>query len=256
MRLVAAALLLAGACGAAPSYTAAGIVNAGSGTAGPFAPNSILSIYGTGLARSSQALAAGDIKGGLLPTEMNFTQIFVDNFPAPLFYVSEGQINFLLPANQVLGDAKIRVAMQGNAGPEVTITIVSAAPALFSTPAGFDIATHADNSLLSTDSPAQANEIVVIYCTGLGKTSPNPATGAIPQYAAQMVALSDLKVSVGGATVSPDRIKYAGLTPGSAGLYQINVALPDSSGPDPEIRVTVNDQSTPPGLKLNYSAAR
>ena len=79
---------------------------------------------------------------------------------------------------------------------------------------------------------------------------------AIADDAAQIVALTDLKVSVGGAVVSPDRIKYAGLTPGSAGLYQINMALPDSSGPDPEVRVAVGEKSTPPGLKLNYSAAR
>jgi uncharacterized protein (TIGR03437 family) len=50
--------------------------------------------------------------------------------------------------------------------------------------------------------------------------------------------------------LSADRIKYAGVTPGYAGLYQINLALPDSPGQDPEIRVAIGDQSTPSGLKL------
>jgi uncharacterized protein (TIGR03437 family) len=248
--VVLSVVLGASAAGGAPSYTAASIVNAGNYAPGPFAPNSILTIFGSGLARSSQVLTAGDIQGGILPTELNYTRVYVDNYPAPLFYVSDGQINFLVPGNQSTGDARIRVAMQGNAGPEVTVTIAAAAPALFTTPAGLAIATHADNSLITADAPTRANEIIVVYATGLGKTAPNPATGAIPQYAAQILALADLKVSVGGAVLSADRIKYAGLTPGSAGLYQINLAVPDSSGTDPEIRVAIGGQSSAPGLKL------
>ena len=245
-------VLLAAAASGAPSYSAAGIVNAGNYVAGPFAPNSILTIFGSGLARSSQGLTAADIQDGNLPTELNFTQVFVDNYPAPLFYVSDGQINFLVPGNQSPGNARIRVAMQGNSGPEVTVAIATAAPALFSTPAGFAIVTHADNSLVAPDSPAHSGEIVVVYATGLGKTAPNPATGAIAHFAAQIVALADLRVSVGGAVLGADRIKYAGLTPESAGLYQINLAMPESPGTDPEIRVAIGDQSTPPGLKIAF----
>jgi len=251
LRAFALAVLLAGtASGVVPSYSADGIVNAGSGTPGPFAPNSILSIFGSGLALATQALAAGDIQGGSLPTEFQGTQVLVDTFPSPLFYVSAGQINFLVPSNQATGDVKVQVVTDGNAGPVVTVTIANAAPALFVTPTGYAIATHADNSLITPDSPAHADEIIVVYATGLGKTSPNPAAGAIPQYAAQIAALADLKVSVGGAVLSPGLIKYAGLTPGSAGLYQVNLALPDNPGQDPEIRVAIADQSTPSGLKL------
>lgn len=244
------AALGAGAAWGAPSYTAAGIVNAGNYATGPFAPNSILTIFGSGLARSSQGLTAADIQGGLLPTELNYTRVYVDNYPAPLFYVSDGQINFLVPGNQSVGEATIRVAMQGNSGPEVTVTIAAAAPALFGTSVGFAIATHANNSLITGDAPAVANEIIVVYSTGLGKTAPNPGTGELPQYAAQIIALSELKVTIGNIVVSTDRIKYAGLTPGSAGLYQINLAVPDGAGTDPEIRVAIGAQTSASGLKL------
>ena len=251
LRAFALAALLAGtASGVAPSYSADGIVNVGNGTPGPFAPNSILSIYGSGLALATQALAAVDIQGGNLPTEFQGTRVYVDGYPAPLFYVSAAQVNFVVPSNQPTGDMKIRVVTDSNLGPEVTVTIANAAPALFVMPTGYAIATHADNSLITPDSPAHADEIIVVYCTGLGRTSPNPASGAIPQSAAQIAALADLKVSVGGAVLSPGLIKYAGLTPGSAGLYQINLALPDNPGQDPEIRVAIADQWTPPGLKL------
>lgn len=250
-KLFALALLVSSAAsGVTPTYSAASIANAGSGTPGPFAPNSILSLYGTGLALSTQGLTVDNINGAQLPTQLGNTQVYVDNYPAPLFYVSAGQINFLVPSNQANGDAQIRVSMQGNSGPVVTIAIVDAAPALFVTPDGYAIATHADNSLITEAAPAHGDEIIVLYATGLGKTAPNPGSGELPPSAAQIVALASLQVSVGGTVLTPDRIKYAGLTPGYAGLYQINLALPDSPGADPEIRVAIGNQSTPAGLKL------
>jgi uncharacterized protein (TIGR03437 family) len=248
--LALAALLCGVASGAAPSYTAAGIVNSGNFAPGPFAPNSIVTIFGSGLARSSQQLTAADIVSGHLPTELNYTQVFVDNYPAPLFYVSDSQVNFLVPSTQSVGAAKIRVASEGNTGPEIMVTVVDSAPALFTMAGGYAIATHVDNSLVTADSPAHAGEIIVLYATGLGKTIPNPATGEIPQYAAPIAALSGLQVSLAGVVVDSGLIQYAGLTPSSAGLYQINIELPGNPGTDPELRVTVAGQSSPAGLNL------
>ena len=48
-----------------------------------------------------------------------------------------------------------------------------------------------------------------------------------------MTALASLKVSLNGTAVDPVRIKYAGVTPWSAGLYQINLVLPDGTGERP-----------------------
>jgi uncharacterized protein (TIGR03437 family) len=250
MWLVFALLLANTAWGQAPVYSAAGMVNGPNYAPGPFAPNSIVSIFGSGLARSSQGVTAGDILNNTLPTELNGTHVYVMNSPAPLLYVSDGQVNFLVPGNQLDGDVKIRVVREGLTGPEVTVTLVDAAPALFQTAAGYAIAAHLDNSLIAPGSPAQAGEIIVVYACGLGRTLPNPAPGAISQSAAVIQRLSDLKVYLGGAAIEPASILYGGLTPGSAGLYQINLVLPDNPGTNPEIRVAIADQSSPPGLKL------
>jgi uncharacterized protein (TIGR03437 family) len=209
----------------------------------------MITIFGSGLARSAQGvtLAAGAAQ---LPTEINYVQVFVSNTPAALFYVSDSQINFLIPSVLLPGNITIRVAREGVSGPEITVTLVDAAPALFPMASGYAIATHADGTLLTADSPAHAGDTVVIYLTGLGRTSPNPAPGEIPFYAGLMVGLGNLQVSLGGNAVDPILIKYAGLTPGSAGLYQINLFLPGGLGTDPEIRVAVAGQSSPAGLKL------
>jgi uncharacterized protein (TIGR03437 family) len=250
MWLVLVLPLANAAWGQAPVYSAAGMVNGPNYAPGPFAPNSIVSIFGSGLARSSQGVTAGDILNNTLPTELNGTHVYVMNSPAPLLYVSDGQVNFLVPGNQLDGDVKIRVVREGLTGPEVTVTLVDAAPALFQTAAGYAIAAHLDNSLIAPGSPAQAGEIIVVYACGLGRTLPNPAPGAIPQSAAVIQRLSDLKVYLGGAAIDAASILYAGLTPGSAGLYQINLVLPENPGTDPEIRVAIADQSSPAGLKL------
>ncbi|MGA2271687.1 MAG: IPT/TIG domain-containing protein [Bryobacteraceae bacterium] len=248
--LVLVALLSSAAWGQAPAYSAAGMVNASNYTPGPFAPNSIVTIFGSNLSRSTQGLTPGDIQNNTLPKELNSTQVFVMNEPVPLLYVSGSQVNFLVPSNQRDWDVQVRVVCQGQTGPEITVTVVDAAPALFQTVAGYAIATHLDNSLVAPDSPAHAGEIIVVYAAGLGMTQPNLDPGVIPQNAALIQRLSDLKVYLGGTAIDPARIQYAGLTPGSAGLYQINLVLPDSLGTDPEIRVAVAAQSSPAGLKL------
>jgi len=226
------------------------MVNASNYTTGPFAPNSIVSIFGSGLAWSAQGLTNDTVIDNTLPTALNGTSVYVMNEPAPLLYVSDGQVNFLVPSNQIDGDVTVRVVREGVTGPEITVTLVDAAPALFQTAAGYAIAAHLDNSLVAPGSPAQAGEIVVVYACGLGMTQPNPAPGVIPQSAAVIQALSNLTVYLGGTAIDPASILYAGLSPGTAGLYQINLVLPENPGTDPEIRVAIADQSSPAGLKL------
>jgi uncharacterized protein (TIGR03437 family) len=50
--------------------------------------------------------------------------------------------------------------------------------------------------------------------------------------------------------VDPAAVLYAGVTPQSAGLYQINFVLPASAPVDPEVRITIGDTASQTGLKL------
>jgi uncharacterized protein (TIGR03437 family) len=179
-------------------------------------------------------------------------RVYVQDQPVPLLFVSDGQVNFLMSSVETAGPVTVRVVTEGITGPEIVVTLVDAAPALFPNPiaAGYVIAQDAKGNLLTADNPAHAGDTVVIYATGLGRTSPNPAVGEIPAYAAPMLALTTLKVSLNGNAVDPSLIKYAGLTPQSAGLYQINLTLPGGTGNDPEIEVTAGSLPAQTGLKL------
>jgi uncharacterized protein (TIGR03437 family) len=248
--LLSLAVLVSTASASAPAYSADTILKAGSYTPGPFAPGSVLSLFGTGLAIAPHALTSDDIQNGQLPFELNAVRVYLDGASLPLLYVSETQINFILPYKQMPGPAVVRVARQGVSGPEVYITLVDAAPALFVDPAGYAIATHGDTSVITPEAPAKAGEIIVIYATGLGKLQKNPDSGELPNYVSSILALSTLKITVGDTAIPADKILYAGLTPMSAGLYQLNVVLPGVLGTDPELRVSIGAVSTTAGAKL------
>ena len=256
---LALAVLCAGAARGQPSYSAADIVNASSYGAGPFAPGSVMTIFGAGLAASpyavqpSDLVQCGTVAGWCLPQELNYVRVFVQDQPVGMLYVSANQINFVMSTVQLPGPVTVRVATEGLTGGNVTVTLVPAAPALFpQTGNGYLIATSASNQLLTAANPAHAGDTVVIYVTGLGITSPNPVPGEIPTYAGQMIAanLATLNVSLNGTAVDPTLIKYAGLTPGSVGLYQINLYVPAGMGADPELEVFVGTVGSQTGLKL------
>lgn len=249
---LALAVLLASTAQAAgpPVYSAESIVNGANFAQGALAPNSITTIFGADLAWWTETLTQENTGAGMLPTSLADVRVYVANYVAPLIYVSPAQINFLIPCDLRPGPVTVWVARQGVHGPQVAVTLVDAAPQLFVNADGYVVAQHADYSLITPDQPARPGEIIVVYATGLGLTHPNPSPGEIPLYPGLMAQLSALRVSVGGVELRSDDIQYAGLTPGFAGLYQINLRLPEGLGPDPELRAGVAGQASPAGLKL------
>ena len=210
------------------------------------------------MARSEHILVDADLvdctssitQARCLPLELNYVRVYVQDQPVPLLYVGPNQVNFVMSSVETAGQVKVRVVTEGITGPEVVVTLVDAAPALFSMAGGYVIAQDAKGNLLTADAPARAGDIVVIYLTGLGRTTPNPSMGEIPGYAATMLAIASLKVTLNGTAMDPVLVKYAGVTPGCAGLYQINLYIPYGTGTDPEMRVTAGNLPAPAGLKI------
>lgn len=240
-----------------PSYSAAGLVNAATGLPGPLAPNTWATLYGTNLA---WVTASATLVDDQLPTRIvnAGTQVlFAGGTAAHIMFVSPGQVNFLVPASRKPGATTLTVVRDGFAGPSIPVTIADVSPGLFQNN-GIAAASHADGSAVTADAPAEGGEIVVLYGTGLGQ----PAVPIQVPDDGRMVALTadpgmirlqrfdDLSVSLNGTPVEPGRIFWAGLTPGFAGLYQINLRLPDELESNPEIQVAIGDQASAPGIKL------
>jgi len=236
----------------APVYSGASIVNAADNRSGWLAPNTIATMYGTDLAYTTKAITAADIHDGQLPTVLPGTgvRVLVGSLPAIIYYVSPTQINFLVPSYLLPVPVTVQVVLDGLTGPPVTVQLASAAPALFETSEQNAVATRPDGSLISPESPASPGGWVILYGTGLGQTAPPVIYGQVPTSAAELDAISEFQLTLDGVPVDPNRIYYAGLAPYFAGLYQINLKLPDSTGPNPEIRIALAKQISRSGLRL------
>jgi uncharacterized protein (TIGR03437 family) len=102
------------------------------------------------------------------------------------------------------------------------------------------LAAHEDfGSLVSPNSPARAGEVIHVYGTGFGEVSPPVPTGeAAPGDPLSRVG-GDFQCSLQSSDQEPELsdVLFAGLAPGLAGVYQIDVRIP-SSVPGTEARLS------------------
>lgn len=233
-------------------YTSGSIVNAASNVAGPVAPNSIVSIYGSGLSYVARALSDEDIRAGVLPIALPATGVTatIGRQLARFYYVSPTQINILVPALLIPGEYVAKVARDANGGPEVKITVAATAPGLFLLDADTALATRPDGSVISREQPAVPGEAVILHATGLGQTVPRVSDGEIPREARYMEAFSEFRVLLDGNEIETSRVLYAGVAPGFAGLYQVNLILPETVNENPEIRLKIGEALSPAGPRL------
>ena len=237
----------------APSYTSASIVNAATNLPGALAPNTIASLYGVDLAYITRAVSTDDIRAGIMPVLLPGTGVRVEigGALAHIYYVSPTQVNLLIPNTLRPGPAELQLTLDGRAGPAVKIQLVASAPALFRLNERWIVACRPDGSVITEESPAHPNDMVVLYATGLGRTSPNPSSGELPRQPALLERLSEFQVLLNEEPVNSDRIAYAGVAPGFAGLYQINLRMPGPSA-NPEVRLKLGSETSPPGGLLPF----
>lgn len=233
-----------------PSYTAASVANAAANVANLYAPNTILSIYGVNLALGTRALTQADIASGSLPTVLGSVRVLVNGQFANLLFVSPTQVNVILSTDIAPGSATLQLGSNAKFGPLLRLELAESAPGLFESD-GFVIATHGNGPLVTADDPARPGEILVLYATGLGPTNPLSPSNRLATIAAPLTRRSEFEVRLNDVPVPKNLIEYVGLTPGFAGLYQINVRMPQDVPPDPEIRVGTAGRLSPAGRFLH-----
>jgi len=94
--------------------------------------------------------------------------------------------------------------------------------------------------------PAQPGDILTLFMTGLGATTPANGPGVLPPSTANVNAA--VSVSLGGLELRSADILYAGVTPFYAGLYQVDIRIPQNAptGHVP-VSVGIGAFSTPAG---------
>ncbi len=191
------------------------------------APGTIVQIYGASLGSMT---VGGAVVNGQLQTSLNGVSVTVNGIAAPLFYTSSGQINAQIPSELEGGQQyQVLVSVNGLYSNPLTMNTSAVGPGLASFPDGAVIAQDLGYNLITADHPAHAGDVIILYATGMGPTNPAVATGAVapspPMPLAQVTVAP--KVSIGGANA---QVVFAGLSPGSVGLYQIDVVIPAGAG--------------------------
>jgi uncharacterized protein (TIGR03437 family) len=237
----------------APWYSADTIVNTASVTPDWFTPNAFVAIFGTNLAFTTRAISGSDTGSGMLPTILPGTnlRVTINGLAAYIYYVSPGMVNVLLPASLAAGPTNIQLTLDGIQGPSVAINLRDVAPVVVTSDGTAVFGVHADGTLISPAAPAWAGETIFLFASGLGPTNPPQAAGIIPPYASQLRDLAGFSIWVNGAPLDPGSIGYAGILPGSAGVYQVVVTLPVPLPPNPEIRMSAGTAMSPPQTILS-----
>ena len=199
----------------------AGVVNAADGTPA-LAPGSLINISG-------QEMTPVTVAGGLpLSTTLGDTCVTVNGIPVPLGLVSSDRITGQLPFN-VVGDAAMILRSPAGVSNTLNITINPGAPSVFRTGAieqETGLATiyrSKNNQLVTLTNPIHPEDEIVIFLTGLGRTSPAFEAGFPAPSDPTAVPVITPEITL-GQTGLP--VLLAGAVPGEVGVYGIVAKVP------------------------------
>jgi uncharacterized protein (TIGR03437 family) len=212
-------------------------------------PGDVIALFGQELSFAAPAVGPQPP----LAATLGGASVYVNGEQAPLYFSSYGQINFQMPVDTAMGTALVQVIANNQTSNAVSVNVASRAPrllVLYGT-GGYGAIVDASqgngyNALPMPSSitipnfitqPAKRGDVLTIYAIGLGPTNPSVATGQ-PAPAAEPLARLTVTPTVNFAvnllglqvqvSVPPALVAYAGLSPYYAGLYQVNVAIPQS----------------------------
>ena len=222
-----------------PVVGAGGVVNAASyAPQAPLAPGTLISVFGLKLADNAGATTLP------LPMDLGGSSMSIAGVGAPMLFSSDGQVNAVIPYGiQVNAGQQIVVSRGNSLSVAQSFTMAAASPGVFTTDGrgkgqGHIYVAHSDftQTLADAAHPAAAGDVIVIYCTGLGEVTPALAAGAPAPFDHLTSTVNRVEVTIGGV---PAQVQFSGLTPGFAGLYQVNVKVPDGVTPGAAVVLSI-----------------
>lgn len=236
-----------------PAISESGVVDGASYLPGITA-GSWISIQGTNLSKTSaRTWRADEIVDGALPTQLDGVSVTVNGTPAFVEYISDTQINAQAPTDAGTGAASVVVTVNGVSSSPALTQILATSPTFFLWASKYAVATTPDYSYIGpatlfpgATTPAKPGDAVILWGTGFGPTTPAVAAGV--QVSGAPYVTNPPSVTVGGL---PARVVGAALAPGSAGLYQVVIILPDAlPDGDQQVVAQADGVSSPAGVYI------
>ncbi len=197
------------------------------------APGALFNVYGSNLAPATVTAPATPKNW---PTLLGGVQVFVDDVPAPLYYVGPSQIVAQIPSSVSLGAASVVVSNAGALSDPIRLTVKQAAPSILTYSGNRAIAQNQDYSLNAATSPAAVGSYVTLYLVGSGPVTPELIDGSPAGSSPASTQVLPTTVTVGGR---PATVSFSGLAPGFVGLVQVNFQVPAISPGEHPLRVTI-----------------
>jgi len=223
------------------------VVSAASYAAGA-SPGSWLAIFGKNLASLTRGWTGSDFFGARLPADLEGVSVYVNGRPGAISYSSPTQINVLAPDDTAEGPVAVQVFTPHGVSAPFTTDLRPVSPGLFAfTGSGrsYVAAVHPDGEYAVDPAvlpgvparAAQPGDIISIYGTGFGPTTPPTPAGYLVQQPAPLASLPAVRIGDLDAAV-----QYAGRV--MAGLDQINIVVPDLPEGDYTVTATVGGRQT------------
>jgi uncharacterized protein (TIGR03437 family) len=231
---------------AVPVISDGGVVSAASFARGaPLAPGGIFSVFGpTGSGR----LADGSTQATTfpVPTQLGSTRVAIAGREVPLYFAGEqstfSQVNAMLPFDLVPNTSYQLSVRRGNRRSNYAEVMLAASqPYVFTADgSGSGQGSVVDGAnqtvLVNSANPVTRGGVVVIYLEGLGAVNRAVVPGEPSPATPPAQAVAPVTVTIGG---QPSQILFAGLTPGLAGLFQINATVAETVTPGNAVPVVV-----------------
>jgi uncharacterized protein (TIGR03437 family) len=229
------------ATGRAPSFSASGVVNSPSHS-GSLSAGGLISILGSNLADP----ATGSFP---LPTSLGGVCVTANEVTIPLISTSPTEIDAQLPSNLATGRVTltVRSTKLGLSSNGVSIQVNGTGPSLYTIPLdGKPLAAlfhTVDAAMVTPDYPADRDETLVLYASGLGPISPSPGVGQPASDNPFSQATASIGVTIGGR---PYPVLSSYLAPNFVGLYAVIIYVPGNriEGDDLPVVVTAGGVSS------------
>lgn len=216
-------------------------VSSASFAPGPVAPNEIVALFGPNIATQAAAAPLP------LPTSLGGTSVQITDSTgnaelAPLFVVSSGQANILIPAGLASGPATLNVLQGSTTALTGSLTISNSAPALYSANSDGAGVAAADGLLISTVSNAQTlvpvfscNPSAPRSCLGTPlSTGDSTHNLYVELYGTGIRNAASVQCFAAGQNVP---VIYYGAVASDAGLDQVNIQIPQSLAGAGDVRL-------------------
>ena len=238
-----------------PVITAEGFTNAASFRAakdeGGISAGEIITIFGTNLGPATPQTLQLDARG-FVANRLGNTRVLFDGTPGAMIVTSAGQVSVVVPYT-VEGQPSTAVAVEfeGRASNQISLNILPATPAIFtqtSTGAGPGSVIRQTGQLVTAAAPAAPGEVLTIFATGEGATTPAGVDGKPTALPLPLPKLP-VKVVIDGNEIEP---LYAGGAPGLvAGVLQVNFTMPPSPTGARRLRLKIGDKLSPDTVTIN-----